>query len=233
VTYEGIVPAFDGLPMIIGTTDTYQTLTLAAPNGLLCTRGVEDFDIGQARVAVEATAEELQAKGGPQLTPSASARTADYIQITDDVLPSDDPYWQSSNDDCWEGDLANADNASGRYNICSQTFGSAEQTPELSVQRDFPILQAYDDHLVVGQYAYPASATPATVNRVVAASFGTTANPSALKLMRCCFHHQVAFHVRTGGEWSAIGSATGFLHHIVADPQTNRCVLSCDPKAAL
>ena len=63
-----------------------------------------------------------------------------------------------------------------------------------------------------------------------------------LKLMKCCFHNQARFHVRTGQQWSAIGQTVGslpgtpggvgFLSHI-ATGDGGRCVASCDPRESL
>jgi hypothetical protein len=50
----------------------------------------------------------------------------------------------------------------------------------------------------------------------------------------CCFHRQAAFQVRTGGEWVAVGTGgLGLLHHVVTDPATNACRLSCDANDVL
>jgi hypothetical protein len=51
--------------------------------------------------------------------------------------------------------------------------------------------------------------------------------------MKCCFRNAGTFQVRAGGEWVTVGSASGFLHHVVADPSTNRCIESCDPHGVL
>ena len=57
--------------------------------------------------------------------------------------------------------------------------------------------------------------------------------------MRCCFHNQVRFKVRTGQLWSAVGTSVGggaggvgFFSHLTTDP-AGRCVPSCDPREAL
>lgn len=70
-----------------------------------------------------------------------------------------------------------------------------------------------------------------TNNRVVVGK--DPGNAPFLRLARCCFHHQATFKVRTGGEWLAVGSATGLLHHVQTNPATNRCVLTCNPIDAL
>jgi hypothetical protein len=63
-------------------------------------------------------------------------------------------------------------------------------------------------------------------------------NAAELQLMQCCFHSQVRFRVRTGQQWSVVGTAlgggpgVGFLSHMTTDP-AGRCVPSCEPAEAL
>jgi hypothetical protein len=113
--------------------------------------------------------------------------------------------------------------------------------------RDFPIIEAYDGYLRIGRFGWYATAPAespdggtaakgtsipeSTSNRVVVGASPT--NPPFLRFAQCCFHRQAAFKVRTGGEWVAVGSASGMLHHVVAGPNDNRCVLSCDPRLGL
>ena len=157
--------------------------------------------------------------------------------------------------DCWDPPLADPGNASGpssnglanqRFTACSNAFGAlgmdAGPTPnesiaDLNFGRDLPILQAYDDHLVLGRFGwYPTDTTGATVveqptNRVVVGP--DPSNKPFLRFARCCFHHQAAFKVRSGGEWLTVGSVNGLLHHITTDPASGRCVPTCDPNDAL
>jgi hypothetical protein len=172
--------------------------------------------------------------------------------------------------DCWQGTGYENDgdpNIGGkRYNACQETFGapsscpgngmSLTQTsacqngstpadPDTFLTRDFPILHAFDDHLVVGRFGWqPGSASnhvpESTGNRVVVGP--DASNVPFLRLMRCCFHHQAAFKVRAGGEWVTVGqTGLGFLHHVTAAPQgtdpsnpsSRPCVLSCNPNDVL
>ena len=125
--------------------------------------------------------------------------------------------------DCWSSGLGGPGpnggipNPSDRFNFCSTRFGGAMNQ---SLNRDFPILQAFDDHLVVGYFTQSRDIGPAP-------------RTDLMKALACCFHHQANFHVRTGGEWVAFGSETGILHHVTSDPASGRCVLSCDADRAL
>jgi hypothetical protein len=144
--------------------------------------------------------------------------------------------------DCWDGSLQNDEGpnfASNRYNACLQTFGTAA-TADTFLSRDFPILNAYDDSLEVSRFAWypadPQSGTPVaeqTTNRVVVPPDPT--NVPFLKLATCCFHRQAeTFKVRTGGEWVAVASGVGLLHHVVRAPDAaGSCMLSRDPRDAL
>jgi hypothetical protein len=287
VTYEGALPSTSPLEAEIDTTTGYQNLTLSVGGNLgasdggadassqvasggLCEVGIEDFSIGQERAA--ATAAAMKAKG---LTPSAtlSEWTSDYIEITDDLLPQNDCYWQEGlagegglsggcatgttppePPDCWQGfdlpveqSLTSGKSAAfNRYNICQQTFGPPDNPvngpysqADNYLLRDFPIIEAYDDHLVVGRFQWnpsdPACAggvPERTTNRSVVGADPN--NAQYFKLAQCCFHHQAGFKVRTGGEWAVVGqNGLGFLHHVQTDPSSGRCVLSCDPLDAL
>jgi hypothetical protein len=115
-----------------------------------------------------------------------------------------------------------------RQQLCIDKYGAygAEQNP----QRDFPILQASEDKLVLGRYLYIDPNNRPTNGRVIAPP--DTTPQVDYQLAQCCFHNQAHFNVRTGGEWVAVGSVTSYLHHIVPDA-TGQCVQSCDPHFVL
>ncbi len=301
VTYEGALPTTSPLVANIFSTSGYQDLTFSlgaatgsvqeagsvfAAGGGFCEVGVEDWSIGQARANQVQTA--MSAAGLPgELAsfPQGAALpqwTSDYLEITDNILPSNDCYWQenldgegglsggcltgpgvdasayraASNSCDWEGfDLmanqsvtSGKDVAQNRYNLCQETFGPPDNPTngpyskaDNYLLRDFPIVEAFDDHLVVTRFQWDpgASSCPErTTNRTV---FGGTngdgrdpSNTQYFKLAQCCFHNQAGFKVRTGGEWAVVGqSGLGLVHHVQTDPSSGRCVLSCDPLDAL
>jgi hypothetical protein len=273
VTYEGALPTTSNVSADVQApgpaSEAYETLTLTigqqVPDGGapeagypapgvgpgFCERGVEDWDIGQARAK---TATAAMSGAGLAPPPDLPAWTADYVQVEDDLLPQGDPYWAFSND-CWEG-LSDGKNALGpttdggtdppgvaaaRYNACNQTFGAAADA-DVHLGRDLPILAAYDDHLDVGRFYWPPGQPEQTTSRVVVGKDPGSKN--TLRFVSCCFHKQVTFRVRAGGEWVASGqNGIGFLHHVVAGPVESdplgggapgrRCVLSCDPHDVL
>jgi hypothetical protein len=296
VTYEGALPSVSPLVADIVTTSGYQDLTFAigAGNGAgpdagppdagvrvaggFCEMGVEDWDIGQAR-ANQVLKEMAQQRGLPSLSALEATLpqwTSDYIEITDDILPSTDCYWQeglagegglsggcltglqsvTGNADagspvntCWEGlvvDNTRLDTgpnaATNRYNACEETFGPQAQANSY-LYRDFPILEAHDGYLRVGRFKWdpnPGSSSSClgavperTTNRSVFNGPDPN-NTDYFKLAQCCFHHQAGFEIRTGGEWAVVGqNGLGFLHHVMTDPTSGRCVLSADPLDAL
>lgn len=222
ITYEGILPG-DGLGTI-STTDGYASIVLSQPQASFCTKGIEDWDQGRARAAA-INAELLQSGVAP--ASGLDRRIVDYVQLTEDLLDPSDPYWGLPDDpgQCWAPELATAKQ---RYDACNVMFGqAADQNPT----RDFPILEAYDDKLVVGRFYAADGETREVV-------YKDPSNAPELKLMACCFHQQARFRVRTGGVWSAVGSAPGgnpgigFLNHGTVD-ERGRCVSSCDPRESL
>ncbi len=228
VTFEGTLPGFDGIAGTFATTDGYRTLTMSQPNALFCRRGVEDARLGGQRAASEIA--EMSSLKIPEPA-RLDHKTGDYVQVSDYILPPDDPYWSESGDDCWSGEQSTP---SARHDFCQSTYGDGisqptDATTTLNIQRDFPILEAYDDHLVLGRFGYPAVQT--TQNREIVGADPSNVEP--LKALRCCFHHQAHFKVRTGGTWVAVGSAVGYLHHIAADATTNACVSSCEARDVL
>jgi hypothetical protein len=258
VTYEGTLPATVGVEanfastIPVGTSGAYSSLTLTVSSQNLCSFGIEDFSIGQARAGQVTAA--MSAAGLPA-PPDLASWTADYVQIIDDVAPQGDPYWSVAPpgtgdtftddsgeglDNCWAGtplDEPSDTYANDRYTACYNTFGPSTQANSFYA-RDLPIISAYADHLVVGRYGWPNGTVAKPVdentnNRVVVPNDPLN-SPLPLKIATCCFHRQAAFVVRTGGEWVAIGTGgVGLLHHVVTDPSTGACRLSCDANDVL
>jgi hypothetical protein len=251
VDYEGILPGTQGIIGYLSKTSplnpnpTYTALVVSVNGGNLCSAGIEDWTVGKQRAAAFLKANE--AAGLPDPPQGIDNWVGDYVQVADNLLPPTDPYWSSDPDanqtnDCWDGFNDDATHTgtppltdpTDRYNTCYAIFGPAGD--ESLIARDFPITQAFDDGLVVTRYYYPTSTKAApiaasTQNRKVAPADPT--NKPAMKQLACCFHNETTFNVRTGGEWLTTGATSGYLHHIIVDPTTGRCVTSCDPERAL
>lgn len=235
VTYEGALPGFDGYNALVGTEDGFQSLVLRQAGAKFCAKGVEDWSLGRERAAAITSA--ISAAGRRSPVEALDRRVADYIQITSDLLGPDDGYWSIPDSaleggSCWAatdspGTIAPPGRA--RYDLCNAVFGAAvDEGPS----RDFPILEAYDDKLVLGRFfTFPRPADDAvTPTREVI--WKDRSNRGALKLAQCCFHGQAKFRVRGGGQWVAVGSSLGFLSHLVPG-EGGRCVDSCEPREAL
>jgi hypothetical protein len=222
LTYEGILPDSDKRPSAISTTDGYQSLTFRNQDGRFCDLGVEDIAIGAARADVERAA---AAKLGLSIPADERERVADYLQLEDDILPIENPYWlenltDESGGTCWDSALQGA---KARRDACVTTFGEGDARWS-NLYRDLPIVEAHEDHLVVSRYGY-ATGRPDLSSRVVNAR--DASNAAYLKLARCCFHNQAKFRVRTGRRWLALGAVTRYLHH-VTKAEGGRCVQSCE-----
>ncbi len=217
ITYEGTLIGFDGIAGTLSSRDNFGTLDLGLGQGV-CAKGVEDARVAHGRVAL------MTAENPNGLPLEADRRLGDYVQITDPVLGADDPYWQLTNN-CWAGELAAKPEI--RATVCSQYFGGVGL--DASPNRDFPIQEAYDDHVVLGQYDYKDNKAPAIGGHIRA----NTNNPDVMRRAQCCFHNQVHFKVRAGGEWIASSTSSGQLSHLVADPKTHACVSSCKQREVL
>ncbi len=268
VTYEGAIPSTSAVVANLIPQNGYQSLLLSlgsespdggAPDagaiqgGGFCEIGVEDWDLGKAR-ATQALAA-MVAAHLPATPVALDQWTSDYVEITDDILASNDCYWSeglpagdggvvngcpqgpSSPDgaevgECW--DQLGFDDANSRYQACADAYGAPGADKDQYLARDFPILQAYDSALVVGRFNWTPTATSSaesTTNRVIVGS--DPSNEKYLRYATCCFHHQAGFKIRTGGEWVTVASTLGMLHHIQTDATSGRCVSSCDPEDAL
>lgn len=227
VAYEGALPGFDGLSGVLSSTD-YKTLTLTHDSGHFCSKGVEDLAVGLQRSSRIKSALPVRSEAEEKADPrdDLDTRLVDYVQLSDDLLPPEDPYWgvNGPNNEpaaCWAG---TGNSAQERYHDCAVVFGNAADE---SPTRDFPILEAYDDHLVLGRFYGAANGGRQAGPEAVSGD-----QRSALRLAQCCFHNQPKFRVRPAVQWVAIGSIFGALNHIVR-ASGGRCVASCDSREAL
>lgn len=154
-----------------------------------------------------AAAEQLLAEGvaKEKILPKATD-LADRLEITASIPEQDNSYWKVA-----ETDETN----SCSYATCNSFFGAAD-AESVKATRDFVILEAYDDHLELED-----------TEAVFTDEDGQLR--SALEAARCCFPTFLNYVVRPGDQWTVIGSASGFLHHVVPDPVSGACRPSCDP----
>lgn len=228
VTWEGPIPGFDGISGVITTDDGYRSLTVTQPTARFCAKGVEDWAQGTERANNIRSA--LARRNLP--APADLGLVTDYVSLTEEILPEGDDYWNVQQE-CWDPSLSTAQL---RHDACTKEYGPAS---DKNTNRDFPILEAYDDRIVLGVYysrKTPTASDPNAERREVV--YKDPSNAAALKLMRCCFHNQVQLQVRAGQLWSVVGNApgggpgVGFLSHLTTD-SAGRCVPSCEPRESL
>jgi hypothetical protein len=179
--------------------------TLEDASARFCDSGIHD---------VALTRETLQQRfgsraSGPLLERWAS-RYADYLQITAELLPSDDSYWDSNVGQSCGGE---------GYSACEAEFGTAD-LEELDPARELRIHEAFQDRLVVEPRNYRDENDKRRV----------------LEMMDCCFPGGARYVVRASDQWIVRGSGRGFRHRVVARPvQTDDgttawpCSLDCSP----
>ena len=240
VTYEGALPGFNGLQMPISTPDNYTTITLSQPGTKFCSKGVEDYYVGARRAELVNGA--LVENGRNAYDDPLEGRLLDYAQLNDEVLGVDDAFWRQADlpgaDACWPPTL-NASNpadsnqvesiAVSRHDYCLDAFGVlSDENPN----RDFPILEAWDDHLVLGTFRQQANPTTGALRARQAYRVADAQQQGELKRMRCCFRSQATINVRGSAQWVVQASSLGVMNHIKRDA-SGRCVESCDANDVL
>lgn len=221
VQYEGALLGFEGVAATLETPDDDHSVVMRQPQARFCSQGVEDWSVAGDRANQIIAA--LAASGRPGYTERLDRRMVDYVQVMDDILPAEDPYWALDDErQCWSG----VDDPKQRHDVCLNAYGQSATGIEQSLERDFPILEAYDDRLVLGRFA----TVPGNQSREIV--YKDPSNAAHLRLMRCCFHHQVKFRIRTAAQWLALGNVVGMLNH-VARGEGGRCVQSCESREKL
>ncbi len=208
--YEGPLPGFDERfadSRLRATGPGEPPPGFYDPDGAFCNKGVRD------RAAARLEGARLLGVPADSADPAVAAaldrfadQHADYAQIANELLPVDDPYWGSPDGTC-------------DYYACEGTYSSATSP---SANRDFVILEAYQDRVLVERRD----------------SDGRERSPDP----DCCFPTLVRYRVRTNHTWTVLASGVGFQHRTVVDGATGRCVdqgvdpatgALCDPLVAL
>jgi hypothetical protein len=184
-------------------------------DGSFCDRGVEDVASSAQRAAdLGVTDKDAQ---------DAFAREhADYVQITSQIRGEDDGYWTNLPNSC---DIGSGKSA---YLTCRTIFGVGDGPTALTRNRDFRVLQAYQNQLMV-EPREPGD---------------DPGRDEAILQAFCCFGPKaVSYVIRGGQQWVLLGSGSGFRHNVIADaPQAcsfdstltcNRCVRDCNPRRSL
>jgi hypothetical protein len=160
---------------------------------------------------------------------------ADYVQITGDFPALTDPYWQSA-----RGLLG------GGRQQCLGIFGPppGQETEDLESNRDFRILEAHQDYLVIRMRSLPL--VTADPSRFPAMSPERAAEEKLLADQQAahdeypdqiraavayCFPSGVRYTVRASNQWVLTNSTPGWLHDTVVDhANADRCIRDCNPQ---
>jgi hypothetical protein len=181
-------------------------------NASYCTSGVQDMDLAseQARnLGVSA----------PVAQAAFARRQADYVQLLGELSDEDEPYWRdpTSGGQCGQELFGQNPTTLPGRSLCEQFFGPAEIQ---STERDFRIVEAHEDYLLVEPRRYD----PATMSQ--------TRRRQLAEFAACCFPESTAYGIRAGSHWLVRGAATGFANDVTTDPSTRRCVTNCSPMAS-
>ncbi|MFO0757834.1 MAG: hypothetical protein U0359_15165 [Byssovorax sp.] len=211
VTYEGAVPGFDRKVATL-FPQKGEITEVQDPNSRFCDAGVH---------SEKAVIELL----GKSASDSETQLLADYVQITSFLIDQKANYWMEDADVC-------------SFQSCQAVFGDSDTAQP---GRDLRIVEAYEDHVEVtvrdegrffkmnkeGQFLDKSGNIATKDDEKVKAT-----SDEIGALIHCCFPTQIAYTVRLGSQWAVRGDASGFLHHVIADPETGVCRDSCDPRLA-
>ena len=178
-------------------------------NASFCNAGVQDMDLAaQVGRSLGVTSEDAAA--------TFARHHADYVQLVSDLSDEGDPYWRdpSTGGQCGQALFGQSPTQLSGRSLCQQFFGP----PQIqSTQRDYRIVEAREDYLLIE----PRSYDPATMSE--------TRRRELSEFASCCFPNSTSFGIRAGSQWIVRGAATGFAHDVTTDPTTSRCVADCNP----
>jgi hypothetical protein len=201
VTFEGALPGFADHVGLLGLKAAAGTSdasgTFNDADGRFCDRGVQSEAMRR---------EQLLAQKTPSLTlDQTAADQADRVQISEQLAALSNPFWTGK--------------TACSFDSCVRVFGGAD-TPLPG--REFVIAEAFQDHLTLRRGPFNDAN-----NKQIELVDTEGAPISVPAFTQCCFPTQVHFNIRPGRQWVVSGSASGFMHHVVADPASGRCRDSC------
>lgn len=195
VIYEGVIPGFAGqvIRLNLDATDDAERGAFDR-NGVFCDRGVVDHDAARLIGARILGVDASTTDTNIQETlDNWAAQHADHLQITNELIDEADPYWTSPEGTC-------------SYVACRATFGTAANP---SQYREFPIVNAYEDGVTLESVNIIDKTDPDQKRPITP---------------KCCFSSMLlSYQVRASRTWLAMGSGSGFQHHMtVAAEDTPR-----------
>lgn len=200
VSYEGVLPGTAGkVGRLLFREKDPQKRGLYDTNGSFCYLGVQDQKLARLDGYRLYDREQIQ-----QLDDFARTHN-DWVEITNNLLSEEDPYWNSVGDEC-------------SYLRCRATFGTAEAP---TANRSFRIREAYQDRLLIDPLD-PNAPEDAPITVPDPTRNGAPLNPD------CCFPTLTSYQIRGGSTWIATGSVSGFLHRTTLGPDGHCALLGVD-----
>jgi hypothetical protein len=130
---------------------------------------------------------------------------ADYVEVIEPLLADTHQYWQGEGAAC--GEAYRGDAVSGRE-ACELMFGSSAEGRR---QRDFRVIRAFDDELLVEPRQYGSEKERTAI----------------IELLGCCFPDATWFVPRASHQW-VYREANTLSHNIETGP-SGECRRSTDP----
>jgi len=193
------------LPRPVGRFEP-SGVALVDSDATFCDRGVEDVDLARDHgVQMGLSGAELEA---------FAVAHADYVQITATLFKEEDSWWQS-------GQQGSTCGGGRGRDACEDVFGDVSDTGEFDRNRDFRILAAFQDRLVIEPVQSDGNA------------------PARLALLACCFPSLHSYQIRAANQWVLRGSSSGFRHNVrtVREEESGaevfRCRRDCNPRRKL
>ncbi len=174
-----------------------------------CRVGVEDELAMQKRGRALVSTAPGGADDEASYVTAFGAHYADLVEVLEPILPEQHTYWDGRGGAC--GKAYRDDGVTGRR-ACELTFGAK---PDNQPQRDFRIVRAFDDELVIEPRTYRNS----------------TERTRLLEMVSCCFPEATWVAPRASNQW-LYRDATQLQHSIVVGA-SGACEASADSEFQL
>jgi hypothetical protein len=176
------------------------------PNANFCDAGIEDDHLIRDRI------ETLSEDPGSVDEDKFGSQYADYVDVTSEVLPEDDRYWQTQAGKTCGKNVSDASNGVTGRPLCDLVFG----TPRLpNTTRELRVQRAFNEQLILEPRRYQ----------------NETERENILDLVQCCFPGDVEFRVRASQQW-VVHTGGVFDSDVGVDRDTLACIRDCNPIVA-
>jgi hypothetical protein len=220
VTYEGALTSPIQSRVTLTRGEDYPRRALAnansgalyavldsGPGSWLCNTGIEDLaTMGERAGQMQGTAGVLASDIDPEEYRRGFGQDyGDYVEVIEPLLADTHQYWQGDGAAC--GEAYRGDAVSGRE-ACELMFGSSAEGRR---QRDFRVIRAFDDELLVEPRRYGSEKERTAI----------------IELLGCCFPDATWFVPRASQQW--VYREANTLSHDVETGPSGECRRSADP----